>query len=771
MPDRPSPDAPSGSEPASPYALDAERGEAAAEVLRLSGRRVLFDGVFKGDYSLAVVNRNLARALMKNGVELTLFCPEEALDQEPLLSEMPDVKARLSATRPEPGVFDIHLRNTWPPGTDGMVGKFNAYVCYAWEELEYPPEHVDAFNAHLDLVMVTSDFVRLSLLHSGVTVPIAVVGNGTDHLDAEFGRLPPREGARDRALFLHVSSCFPRKGADVLAEAFAKGFLASEPVELLIKTFPNPHSRIEGIVETLRRRFPHAAPIRIVDRTLSSREMAELYRDAAALVAPSRGEGFGLPLAEAMLAGAPVITTATGGPSDFCTPETAWLLDYRLVRSEAHVAGDVGLWAEPDAASLIEAMRRVLAEPESVARRTRNAEALLRAHFKWSDVARRVALALDRTLSRRVAAVAKAPFSIDLVSTWSQSCGVATYSEHLFGTPVLRPELNRVFARRLGDDAIPDRPSEIPAPKAVARPWGDGHAGVIRLAGALKKGGADVLWLQHHPGFFSYDDMLVLSEAVRASPYPIRAVTLHNLLESNPDLAWLDAFDIAFVHTPGDAEVLSRAGYHRAAVIPHGILETEDEPRRNGGAFTVGTFGFLYPHKAIVELVDAIDRARTVLPQIRLKLFTCAQRSEKSRLERARVEALIDLCGLRDHVETHFDFLPDAVVIEGLRSCDLLCFPYGASKESTSGAVRTAMSADRPILCSKSPIFKDLAPYAHVLSDTSPAKIAEAILVLAGHEDLRAMHDEERRRYVARNSFQRAAQRYNAHFEYLRERA
>ena len=50
---------------------------------RLAGRRVFFDGVFKGDYSLALVNRNLARALLKNGVDLTLFCPEDGPGRGP----------------------------------------------------------------------------------------------------------------------------------------------------------------------------------------------------------------------------------------------------------------------------------------------------------------------------------------------------------------------------------------------------------------------------------------------------------------------------------------------------------------------------------------------------------------------------------------------------------------------------------------------------------------------------------------------------------------
>jgi hypothetical protein len=147
----------------------------------------------------------LARALLAAGVALTLHSPEESWARDETLAAMSDVRSRFTPEFPRAGSFDIHSRNTWPPRADDMIGKFNAYVCYAWEELEYPPDLVEHFNEHLDLVMV-----------QGV------------------------EGSR----FLHVSSCFPRKGADVLVRAFASGFSARDPIELVIKTFPNPHNMI-----------------------------------------------------------------------------------------------------------------------------------------------------------------------------------------------------------------------------------------------------------------------------------------------------------------------------------------------------------------------------------------------------------------------------------------------------------------------------------------------------------------------------------------------
>src|SRR5882672_7581864 len=140
----------------SPYALDAEGGADRASVEDVRGETIFFDGVFKGDYSLAIVNRYLARALIGAGVDLVCHTSEPDWQTDRLLNAMPRVRRRMRENYPEKGTFDVHLRNTWPPATHDMVGKFNAYVCFAWEESELPPHLVDAFNRDLDLVMVTS---------------------------------------------------------------------------------------------------------------------------------------------------------------------------------------------------------------------------------------------------------------------------------------------------------------------------------------------------------------------------------------------------------------------------------------------------------------------------------------------------------------------------------------------------------------------------------------------------------------------------------------
>jgi glycosyltransferase involved in cell wall biosynthesis len=103
-------------------------------------------------------------------------------------------------------------------------------------------------------------------------------------------------------------------------------------------------------------------------------QLAELYRGAACLVLPSRYEGFGLPVLEAMACGTPVVAT-----------------DDPALRE---VGGDAALYANVD--GLAAAVRRALSESDA-----RSRAGVERAHlFSWEESARRAVAAYLQVLAQ-----------------------------------------------------------------------------------------------------------------------------------------------------------------------------------------------------------------------------------------------------------------------------------------------------------------------------------------------------------------------------------
>jgi glycosyltransferase involved in cell wall biosynthesis len=103
-----------------------------------------------------------------------------------------------------------------------------------------------------------------------------------------------------------VGTVEPRKGLDVLLGAFSEVAKEIDDVELWLA---GQAGWSTGPIETQIATHPYATRIRrlgFVDDDL----LPALYRRARVVAYPSRGEGFGLPVLEAMACGAIVVTTA-----------------------------------------------------------------------------------------------------------------------------------------------------------------------------------------------------------------------------------------------------------------------------------------------------------------------------------------------------------------------------------------------------------------------------------------------------------------------------
>ena len=127
-------------------------------------------------------------------------------------------------------------------------------------------------------------------------------------IDLAFTDVPDRDGWRDRwprPVVMFIGQLKYRKGWDILLQA-APGVLERHPTASFVF---NTHSPVaEGDFHRLVRDLGIGERVHLLHR-ISEEDKARLYRAADIMCLPTRYESFGLPVAEAMAAGCPVVTT------------------------------------------------------------------------------------------------------------------------------------------------------------------------------------------------------------------------------------------------------------------------------------------------------------------------------------------------------------------------------------------------------------------------------------------------------------------------------
>ena len=172
----------------------------------------------------------------------------------------------------------------------------------------------------------------------------------------------PKMGpSKSRSPFFNVSSCFPRKGVDVLLAAFVgRVQKRGDPVRLVIKGFPNPHNDVANQLMRLRNAPVASCPrssslMRTSKKMLCLISTAELMRSYC-----RRAEGdLNLPAAEAMAASIPLIVTGYELISIFAPPRTRASLTIDLNTRAATSPHPIRYGFEPSIDDLAVAMREV----------------------------------------------------------------------------------------------------------------------------------------------------------------------------------------------------------------------------------------------------------------------------------------------------------------------------------------------------------------------------------------------------------------------------
>lgn len=708
----------------------------------LHTHNVLLEGPFDSSYSLAIENRELALALADIGEDVSLFSMEgygKFKPNENFLRDNPRLAALfLEDPQYKKTTIDVVTRNLYPPRVDEMYGTINTLNCYGWEETGFPQEWVNEFNLHLDGILAISNHVKKILIDNGVTVPVAVSGTGITHWERITSDISFQIDAKSFK-FLHVSSCFPRKGIKQLLAAYAERFSNTDDVSLIIKTFPNPHNFVKEYLKDLEKDDTHPHVV-LIENDLSAEELKALYEKCDVLVAPSLAEGFCLPIAEAMLSGLPSITTNWGGQKDFCNEDNSWLIDYDFEQTDSHFGLNYSVWAVPECSSLASAMQAAFFSSE-LERKTKahTGQKQLLNEFTWEMVAQRHIDAFKKFSIDTQTPVQK----IGWISTWGSRCGIAEYSALLI--------------REITDCEVcvyaPSNETFSKIESSCNRCWMLGKE-INQLNVVLKNIRDDkiqALIVQFNYGFFNHKEFSEFICSV-SQHIPI-IIMMHATVDpEGKKPAWnfrleemvsaLHHCQRILVHTVADLNRLKQIGLiDNVALFPHAMPATTCpiSPLQKNKIPVIATYGFCLPHKGILQIAQALSILKQENFSFRFKFINALYPIEESELLLKELKQYIKQHGLVDFVNIIYDFLPQSECAAQLQEADLIIFPYQQTSESSSAAVRYGLATAKAVAVTPVKIFDELRGSVFRFSGFSPQAIADGIkfflLEIQSHSD------------------------------------
>jgi glycosyltransferase involved in cell wall biosynthesis/tetratricopeptide (TPR) repeat protein len=367
---------------------------------RPPGRGIVWEGPTGAVQSLALVNDVIGQVLTRRGHVVVAMPSGHALT--PGKAMVCQRRMEKIFTHKLGRVADVHVGHQWPPR---LAAPLHGHwvIMQHWEFGSWPRVWIEPLTHQVDELWVASSWVRECAIASGVPAEqVHVIPLGVDP-ERFYPQVPPLElQTHKRFKFLFVGGTLHRKGIDVLLEAYVQEFTADDDVCLVVKDMGVGSFYVGQTAEARIRQYqqrPNAPKIEYLDRNLTGEELAGLYTACDCLVHPYRGEGFGLPIAEAMACGLPVVVTGDGAALDFCNESNAYLIPSRRVYfadKRVDSLETVGFpWlAEPDMNELRKLLRRVVGHPEEAKAKGKAGRQHIRENLAWE----RTAVAIEQRL-------------------------------------------------------------------------------------------------------------------------------------------------------------------------------------------------------------------------------------------------------------------------------------------------------------------------------------------------------------------------------------
>ncbi|QDL98667.1 glycosyltransferase [Rhodopseudomonas palustris] len=289
---------------------------------------------------------------------------------------------------------------------EGLGGFAADHVIGYWPwELPRWPRRVSLPHLIVDEIWSSTRFIVDSLLpvtsKPVIHMPLPVT--------VDASTLPGRDAVpelpRDRFNFVFVFdgfSYFARKNPLGTIRAFQQAFPKGErhDVGLTIKAMNADRNPILLALKMFAAEDPR---INLIYETWDRARVMQLIESADALVSLHRSEGFGRIMAEAMLLRTPVIASNYSGNRDFCTEDTAFIVDGHVipVLEDQYIFWNDQEWFEPSTEIAAAHMKALFDDPNIAAAKVERARQNMLDNYSLQACGRRYARRIDEILSRK----------------------------------------------------------------------------------------------------------------------------------------------------------------------------------------------------------------------------------------------------------------------------------------------------------------------------------------------------------------------------------
>jgi len=260
----------------------------------------------------------------------------------------------------------------------------------------FPEEWVRQANK-MDEVWVPSEANREGFLRCGLKRPIYVIPLGVDthYFHPEIEAYPNPHG---EFVFFSNFEWGERKEPWLLLRAFNETFDADEPVRLVCKvTNRDPSVKLKEEIRRLDLRESGGRISYLFNLVFPHYQLGSLYRSADCFLSVSRGEGWDMPLMEALACGLPAIATDWGAHQDYFHDGVGYPLGIRgTVPAVAKCPYYEGFaWADPDPEHLRYLLRLVYENREEARSKGQAAAKEMAERWTWDDAAAKIVERLE----------------------------------------------------------------------------------------------------------------------------------------------------------------------------------------------------------------------------------------------------------------------------------------------------------------------------------------------------------------------------------------